>query len=590
MTRVKKLIAAVMIVLAICSFGMVQAHADESDSTDAVKTYYCIANYPVGVRLSTSPNGRALAWITMTESEAADAYVYGKIDYSEDKDELKIRGLTAQSMRLYCEKLAIGSEPCKIDKIISCGGSIMTLEVKSGSYLKCNEVVGAHRFDIAPSGQDNNVYKPSALNLSEDSAEVIISDDKPYVYTGKVIAPTVQVKYEGRVIEQGTDYKVTYKDNINAGTQAKIVVTGCGDYGGEIQKEFTIKPANVQSASIDVASCVYDGTAKLPKVTVKLNGAVMGTDNYKITLKNNVSAGNKAEAAIEGCKNLTGKVSKTFTISQADITKATVTLAANSYTYSGSYFKPAVTVAYGSAKLKASDYTVQYANNKEPGTATVTVTANGSNCVSGKRVVKNFRIEKKVPVISFKSPISTTWHNANGTHGFECVAPSDCQGTFSFKSSNPKLLAINAAGGRVQVMNNKAFGSVVITATFTPKGADAAHYSTKSITRTIKVVPNIVKIANKESKKSGQLYIQWSNSKKEYNASEYRIYYYGYKKDSEECGQMSLYNSKSKITGTSTTITGLKAGKYYIKVVPCYKSGGNVHNGASTSAVKCVIK
>ena len=49
MTRVKKLIAAVMIVLAICSFGMVQAHADESDSTDAVKTYYCIANYPVGV-------------------------------------------------------------------------------------------------------------------------------------------------------------------------------------------------------------------------------------------------------------------------------------------------------------------------------------------------------------------------------------------------------------------------------------------------------------------------------------------------------------------------------------------------------------
>lgn len=210
MTRVKKLIAAVMIVLAICSFGMVQAHADESDSTDAVKTYYCIANYPVGVRLSTSPNGRALAWITMTESEAADAYVYGKIDYSEDKDELKIRGLTAQSMRLYCEKLAIGSEPCKIDKIISCGGSIMTLEVKSGSYLKCNEVVGAHRFDIAPSGQDNNVYKPSALNLSEDSAEVIISDDKPYVYTGKVIAPTVQVKYEGRVIEQGTDLSLIH--------------------------------------------------------------------------------------------------------------------------------------------------------------------------------------------------------------------------------------------------------------------------------------------------------------------------------------------------------------------------------------------
>ena len=49
------------------------------------------------------------------------------------------------------------------------------------------------------------------MNLSEDSAEVIIPDDKPYVYTGKAIAPTVQVKYEGRVIEQGTDYKSPIK-------------------------------------------------------------------------------------------------------------------------------------------------------------------------------------------------------------------------------------------------------------------------------------------------------------------------------------------------------------------------------------------
>ena len=39
MTRVKKLIAAVMIVLAICSFGRVHAHSDESDATYAVKTY-----------------------------------------------------------------------------------------------------------------------------------------------------------------------------------------------------------------------------------------------------------------------------------------------------------------------------------------------------------------------------------------------------------------------------------------------------------------------------------------------------------------------------------------------------------------------
>lgn len=46
------------------------------------------------------------------------------------------------------------------------------------------------------------MYKPSALNLSEDSAEVIIPDDKPYVYTGKAIAPTVQVKYEEELLNR----------------------------------------------------------------------------------------------------------------------------------------------------------------------------------------------------------------------------------------------------------------------------------------------------------------------------------------------------------------------------------------------------
>ena len=61
-----------------------------------------------------------------------------------------------------------------------------------------------------------------------------------YDYTGKEIKPAVTC--EG--LTEGTDFTVSYKDNINAGT-AQVIITGIGNYSGTYTLEFTINPVTI---------------------------------------------------------------------------------------------------------------------------------------------------------------------------------------------------------------------------------------------------------------------------------------------------------------------------------------------------------
>lgn len=73
-----------------------------------------------------------------------------------------------------------------------------------------------------------------------------------------------------------------------------------------------------------------------------------------------------------------------------DITHASVAGVSLSYGYSGKAYTPALTVKVDGVELiKDTDYTVEYSNNKEPGTATITITGIGT--CTGTRI-KTFEI------------------------------------------------------------------------------------------------------------------------------------------------------------------------------------------------------
>ena len=70
-----------------------------------------------------------------------------------------------------------------------------------------------------------------------------------YQYDGTAKEPKVTVEFEGNILEENVDYTVTYKDNIEVGT-ATAVITGIGDYRGEISENFIINPVATEDDEI----------------------------------------------------------------------------------------------------------------------------------------------------------------------------------------------------------------------------------------------------------------------------------------------------------------------------------------------------
>ena len=142
------------------------------------------------------------------------------------------------------------------------------------------------------------------------------------------------------------------------------------------------------SVTLSTSTYAYDGKAKKPGVTVKLNGKTLknGTD-YTVSYSNNTKVGT-ATVKITGKGNYTGSVSKTYSIKN-DFKKATISGISNK-SYTGKNITQSITVKYNGKTLKnGTDYTVSYSSNKNIGTATVKIA--GKDSYTGT-ITKTFKI------------------------------------------------------------------------------------------------------------------------------------------------------------------------------------------------------
>lgn len=102
------------------------------------------------------------------------------------------------------------------------------------------------------------------------------------------------------------------------------------------------------------------------------------------------------------------------------ISKAVITYK-TTYSYTGSYIKPKVTVKVGKKTLTASDYTVSYKNNKNVGVATLTVKGKGNYTGS---VSKKYNITPAAPKNFKATSVTTTsvklsWSKCTGAASYE---------------------------------------------------------------------------------------------------------------------------------------------------------------------------
>ena len=173
------------------------------------------------------------------------------------------------------------------------------------------------------------------------------------------------------------------------------------------------------SVTLSTSTYAYDGKAKKPGVTVKLNGKTLknGTD-YTVSYSNNTKVGT-AKVTITGKGNYTGSISKTYSIKN-NFKKATISGISNK-SYTGKNITQSITVKYNGKTLKnGTDYTVSCSNNKSIGTATVKIAGKGSYTGT---ITKTFKInpaKQEIQKLTAKSKaFFVDWAQKGSATGYE---------------------------------------------------------------------------------------------------------------------------------------------------------------------------
>ncbi|GAB6394567.1 MAG: hypothetical protein MdMp024_0879 [Bacteroidales bacterium] len=263
------------------------------------------------------------------------------------------------------------------------GNNILTAGVHYS--VTCENNINAGIAIATVTGVGN--YTGSASQLFTINPKPVSADwiaDIPHqTFTGNYINPSPTVRDGNKTLTLYTDYSVGYMNNVNPGT-ATVTITGSGNYTGSASKNFTITtgasaPVPIAAGWIeDIPPQTYTGSALQPAIVFSYVNTVLvyGTD-YITAYSNNTNAG-MATVTITGVGNYSGTVYKYFTINPKPVAGSWIqNIPAQNYT--GVSIQPAVTVVDGSRTLTLGiDYSVNYSNNVNAGTATVIITGTGN--------------------------------------------------------------------------------------------------------------------------------------------------------------------------------------------------------------------
>ena len=422
-----------------------------------------------------------------------------------------------------------------------------------------------------------SVSKDVKIVVSKKSLNngLITISETSYVYDGTYKKPAATVTFGGKVLQEGKDYTISYRNNLNVGVTT-VIATGMGDYTGYTSKNFTITKRAMAGGTVSVASSVsFTGSNITPSVTVKVAGRTLtsGTD-YTVSYSNNKNVGT-SNVYVYGKGNYSGSLSAKF-----DIVPAKQQIQKLETKYKGFYIDWA-------QKGSATGYDVEYSVNANmSGAVSKHLTANKPDTltVNGLSGDKTYYVRVR------------SYTNVNGKVYYG--AWSDVK---SIKTANNDITKATVSG-----ISTKAFTGKAITQNVTVKvgntvlknGTDyTVSYSNNKkvgkatvkitgkgkyggvITKTFKINPAKQEI-QKLTAKSKAFFVDWAQKG---SATGYEIQY----------ATNSKFTSAKKVTITNnktdkTTVSKLSANKkYYVRVRSYTTVGGTKYYGA-WSAVKNV--
>lgn len=219
---------------------------------------------------------------------------------------------------------------------------------------------------------------------------------KDHAYTGKPIKPEVHVYDSKTRLQQGRDYTITYKNNVNAKAASAtkkaptIIVKGKGNYAGTETETFTIQQINLNDPEIVCGNLTSAYTSKVQKKIPAINyGGKKLTNNKDFIVSYPDLSRGVTEAycapgtyeilltAKEG-GNYTGTRSVGLTITKSTLISKAAVDKIPKQAYTGYAIEPELMVRLqNNILVKDTDYTVAYTDNKEIGKATAILTGIG---------------------------------------------------------------------------------------------------------------------------------------------------------------------------------------------------------------------
>lgn len=262
------------------------------------------------------------------------------------------------------------------DVVVKAGSKVLVKDVDYTVLYSNNTNVGTASVKVTGKGTYEGSYTTNFKIVSCAIGQAACSRIADQTYTGNAIQPSFTVTYNNKTLLKGTDYTVSFKNNVNIGT-ATVIITGKGNFEGN--KEITFKITEPSDISVDeIADQTYTGSALKPEVVVKAGTKVLKKSvDYYVYYRDNTNVGT-ATAKITGRGNYKGSYTTTFKIVPCAISQVTIREIADK-TYSGKKIEPYIKLTYKNKSLKrGTDYTVSYDNNIDVGTATATITGIGN--------------------------------------------------------------------------------------------------------------------------------------------------------------------------------------------------------------------
>ena len=210
------------------------------------------------------------------------------------------------------------------------------------------------KYTLKPVVQDNQIY--ACLPLTQlGTDDIVLEADSGFTYNGKEQKPSVTVQrympadesdYTSKgYLTEGTDYTVTYKDNVNAGT-ATVTITGIGCYTDSVVRTFTIAKAAPEQSSVDADSRTY--SCRVDNADRVNLAAYLPKDHGAIT-----AATATADGALtySSAPSVAGGV-LSYTIQSSAATKGAITVTVSTTNYEDITIRiPVETKDIGSVKL-----------------------------------------------------------------------------------------------------------------------------------------------------------------------------------------------------------------------------------------------